>query len=279
MSLLRDVFKGVFPGQSRAPRPPETACPVCDGESHLLDHVEFNRNCLDIPEPASGIEVPYHWCPTCQFCFAPTIARWDRAEFEAKIYNAQYVRFDPDYRDARPRGTAAFLIDMVGDAAKTLRHLDYGSGSGVLADILRQRGWSSASYDPFVDSLSRLPDPADFDLISAIEVFEHVPAPRALMADLAMLLGDSGLVVFTTLLSDGNIVPGKPLEWRYAAPRNGHISLYSRRSLELLAAGHGLQFASFKSAPQLAHCMWRNASPWIAEILPYLSPEPAGNST
>jgi hypothetical protein len=40
-------------------------------------------------------------------------------------------------------------------------------------------------------------------------------------------------VLFSTLLSDGEIVRGRPLRWWYAAPRNGHISLFSAQSLRL----------------------------------------------
>jgi hypothetical protein len=38
--------------------------------------------------------------------------------------------------------------------------------------------------------------------------------------------------MFSTLLSDGNIKLGQKLTWWYASPRNGHISLFSRRQPE-----------------------------------------------
>ena len=103
-----------------------------------------------------------------------------------------------------------------------------------------------------------------FDLITAYEVFEHVPDVDALMATIASLLQPGGMVLFTTLLSDGQISADQRLTWWYAAPRNGHISLFSRRSLGLLTAKHGFQFGSFSDG---FHALWRTPPVWAAHLI------------
>jgi SAM-dependent methyltransferase len=136
------------------------------------------------------------------------------------------------------------LAKTFAGAEEGIRHLDFGGGSGLLSAILLDAGWQSASYDPFVDDDLRLDDFGKFDLITSFEVFEHVPNPRKLASDLASMLDDNGLLLFSTLLTDGNIVPGAPLRWWYASPRNGHISLCSRQSLVDLGARKASNTAS-----------------------------------
>lgn len=247
--------------------PTVEACPVCGGSCNLFDVVDFNRSAdqvRDRPAALSGRPVYYSLCSQCGFCFAPELHRWPRSEFAHKIYNSDYVHVDPDYVETRPRTNAANLRAAFGAAAGVIRHLDYGGGDGLLAAILREAGWNSFSYDPFVDDDS---DPAElgrFDLITAYEVFEHVPDVRQLMAHLRLLLAPDGLVLFSTLVSDGSIHPDRRLTWWYAAPRNGHISLYSRNSLAVLAHAHAFKFGSF--SPGL-HAFFTEVPPWASHLM------------
>ena len=107
---------------------------------------------------------------------------WKLEDFAAKVYNADYVQVDPDYLEARPRGNAEILDRTFPAVDADIRHLDYGGGNGLLAEILLDRGWQSASYDVFVDRDIDIRDFGSFDLITAFEVFEHVPDPARLVA-------------------------------------------------------------------------------------------------
>jgi SAM-dependent methyltransferase len=215
-------------------------CPVCTGECALFDVVDFNKSCEESNGkwlPLAGVPVYYARCAACGFCFAPEFSTLSPEEFKAWIYNDEYILVDPEYVETRPRKNAANLLALFPDLPASVKHLDYGGGNGLLVNVLRESNWNSVSYDPLLDrdiSIERL---GKYDLITAIEVFEHVPDVQKLMSDLRLLLSPDGFVLFTTLLSDGNIHANQRLTWWYASPRNGHISLFSKRSLEILAKG------------------------------------------
>lgn len=241
-------------------------CPICAGTCPPVDVVDFNKSCEELRGkflPLSGIPIYYLLCEHCGFCFAPEFASWRLEDFENNIYNSEYVQVDPDYLDSRPRANASGLASLFGERGTEIRHLDYGGGGGLLSEILRQSGWRSTSYDPFVDRGLLPGDLGKFDLITAYEVFEHVPEVERLMADLTSLLAEGGIVLFSTLLSDGNIASRQRLSWWYASPRNGHISLFSRQSLAILAAKKGFNFGSFTPG---FHAFWRTVPAWAEHI-------------
>lgn len=233
----------------------------------MFDVVDFNKLCGDARGEffgLSGIPVYYALCGNCGFCFAPEFADWTLEDFEKKIYNGDYGTIDPDYLELRPRANADHLISTFGDRARSFTHLDYGGGNGLLVKLLRESNWQSVSYDPFVDRNVALERLGKFDLITAYEVFEHVPDVRVLMSNLRSLLAPNGLVLFSTTLSDGNIHPGQRLSWWYMSPRNGHISLFSGKSLAILAQGSGFNFFSFSAD---VHAFFTNIPPWADHVI------------
>jgi hypothetical protein len=84
------------------------------------------------------------------------------------------------------------------------------------------------------------------------------------MSDLRSLLAPSGLILFSTLLSDGNIHSGQPLDWWYASPRNGHIALFSRQSLAILGQRQGWHLGSFSPG---FHFFFTQLPPWAVHII------------
>lgn len=241
-------------------------CRVCGGMARLFDVVDFNKSCEEVKGkflPLSGAAVYYARCDACGFCYAPEFQKWSRDEFRRHVYNERYIDIDPDYVDARPRAHATILHNTFRQQVSAVRHLDYGGGLGLLSRLLRESGWSSASYDPFVDVTVSTESLGQFNCITAFEVFEHVVDPKALMRDLKALLAPGGIVIFSTGLSDGNILPGQRLTWWYASPRNGHVSLFSRASLDILARSFGFNLRSFSDS---MHSLSTSVPEWAAHL-------------
>ncbi len=249
------------------PEQSEYACPICGRPCSLFDVVDFNKSCAEEKGTflkLSGIPVYYVLCQGCGFCFAPEISAWSLEEFEKKIYNEEYKIVDPNYLMRRPHANHETLLSLFGKESAKIKHLDYGGGEGFLSRLLCDSGWESTSYDPFIDKNMKIQDLGTFDLITAFEVFEHVPDVNALMSDLRSLLAQKGIMFFSTALSDGNIVKNRRLDWWYASPRNGHVSLFSKLSLALLAKKNGLNFGS---ASNFFHFIWTTLPDWAPSFM------------
>ncbi|MEI6762287.1 MAG: class I SAM-dependent methyltransferase [Betaproteobacteria bacterium] len=244
----------------------DTTCPVCNSVAQLLDVVDFNKSCEEARGkflPLTGRSIYYASCASCGFVFAPEMHQWSAQEFAQHVYNDAYIDVDPDYAEARPAANAAALADMFKGKSNGIRHLDFGAGQGLLSAKLAAKGWNSSAYDPFVNTTTALSSLGKFHLITAYEVFEHSPDVQKLMKDIKSLLADDGIVLFSTLLSDQQITPNARLNWWYAAPRNGHISLFNGQSLHLLALQHGLQLGSFSAG---FHVLFTKPPSWALHL-------------
>jgi SAM-dependent methyltransferase len=150
----------------------------------------------------------------------------------------------------RPAGNAAVIAATFPEARALIAILDYGGGSGLLATRLREQAFTAATYDPFSE-FCELPVER-FDLITCFEVMEHVPFPEKTVAQMVSLMKKPGAILFSTLVQPANI-DQVGLNWWYASPRNGHISLYSRAALALLFEPHGMRVASFSEVIHMAY--------------------------
>jgi SAM-dependent methyltransferase len=273
-SMLGRLFSRGRKESDEAARRPSTAppayvrCQVCGSMAPLLDTVDFNKTCEVANArrlPPSGMPIRYHLCLNCGFCFAPEIQAWSREQFAASIYNDDYASVDPEYVRDRPVANASLVDDLFGGSRGRLRHLDYGGGSGLLSATLQAKGWDSATYDPYVDLATNMADLGTYDLLTAFEVFEHVPDVQVLLDNLDRLCRPDGLILFTTLLSDRQLALGRKMTWWYAAPRNGHISLFSTASLTRWMSGKQLMVASLSAG---THVACRKVPPWAAHLFP-----------
>lgn len=244
-----------------------STCPVCARGATLYDVVDFNKSCSEAwgaHRPLTGRPVYYHRCGSCGFVYAEEFQAWSSGEFAEHIYNEAYIEVDPDFVSKRPVGNAQFIATLFGDQKSHIRHLDYGGGNGLLSQTLAGEGWQSTSYDPYAGNAVPLESLGKFNLITAFEVFEHVADVQGLMDRLGALMDEQCVLIFSTLLSDEHLKPNGRLDWWYASPRNGHISLFSKQSLVDLATGRGLDFGSFN--PGL-HCFFNSLPNWSRKLL------------
>ena len=124
------------------------------------------------------------------------------------------------------------------------RFIDYGGGYGMLVRMMRDRGLAFYRQDIYCDNLYAnsfdiidVP-PFKAELLTAFEVFEHLPDP---IAEMEKMLTLSDNILFSTTVQPAAEI--NPELWWYVAPETGqHVSLYSRASLYELAKRFGLNY-------------------------------------
>ena len=188
------------------------------------------------PMPDGPDDCTYYECTRCGFCFTDLL---DRADHVA-VYGEEYwATQDPDWY-GRVTETLRLVImaaSMVRREPWNLEILDFGCGMGTFVQTGREKlgmkVWGSDIIEPkfgkeyFLRTL-----PANrFDAAVACEVLEHLPFPVKNIQSAVRSLRPGGVFAFQTAYYDPETC-GR--DWWYVGPANGHISLYSPRSLEVL---------------------------------------------
>lgn len=243
--------------------PSPVPCKICEGPSPLFGVVDFHKSCIEAKGKRldiSGYPVYYRRCTKCSLIFTTAFDLWSHADFHTYIYNTDYLIVDPDFEAVRPTGNAKVLAETFLPFRASISVLDYGGGTGLLAEQLRTQGFTAATYDPF-SQFTAIPSER-FDLISCFEVLEHAPFPVETVAAMVSLLKKAGVILFSTLVQPENI-EAVGLSWWYAGPRNGHLSLYTVNSLEYLFRRHGMHVSSFS---EVLHIAYSEIPPFAAHL-------------
>ena len=221
-------------------------CKICGGVSALYGVVDFSKSCEEakgIRLPLSGVPVYYRRCTNCDFVFTDAFDGWSDQQFKAHIYNDGYAAVDPDYRTVRPGANATMVKQLWGPYKAQTGVLDYGGGNDAFCALLRADGFPAAvTYDPMVPAYAQRPE-GKFQLVTCFETLEHVPDPIGGIARLLDCVAEPGLVHISTYAQPADF--GQiGVNWWYVAPRNGHVSIFSRKALAIAFGRHGYKTVS-----------------------------------
>jgi len=127
------------------------------------------------------------------------------------------------------------------------RFVDYGGGTGLFVRAMRDNGFDFWRYDPYSANIfargfdvSDMPSGKDsgFEMVTALEVFEHLPDP---MGELDKILRLSDSVLFSTYVQPHPAVT--PRNWSYFALEGGqHIAFYTLDALRTMAVKANMNF-------------------------------------
>ena len=229
------------------------ACPICGSRGEPIGSKVSTF---------SGFEFHFEHCNTCGYTFIMD----PRVDFEA-IYDGEYyagrgadtnVEYlsemsRPDtLREYEWRGIHRVVGSLIG--IKGARWLDYGCGLGGLVTYLRSHGvteaygfddgwaaeWMSEHDIPSIKRQDLRDLQGTFDVVTAIEVVEHVPDPVGLMNEISELLRPGGLFFLTT----GNAEPHQHrfLRWPYVNP-DVHVGYFQPGTLTRVFDHVGLRAA------------------------------------
>ena len=191
-------------------------CPLC-----------LSGALVKMPVPQAAL---YRRCTDCGYVqMDPSCRLTEAAE------RARYERHENSLSDD---GYVAWLnrfLDFALTGREGLRILDFGSGpEPVMASLMAARGHEVLMEDKF---FTRTRAGGRFDLITAVEVFEHLADPLQDLISLRERLNPGGGICIST-----ELLPGEPEEfagWHYRSDPT-HIGFFSERALGRMAANAGM---------------------------------------
>lgn len=236
------------------------SCPICGADSAPVGSKRSSW---------SGRDFALRRCASCRFAFVEN----PRQDYET-LYDDDYYRgrgADPlvDYVDEVEHHETTIrryewngicrVVSSLVPTSPTTKWLDYGCGVGGLVEFVRERGVADAVGFEQGWSLDRIRERGvpyltkddlesyrgSFDVVTAIEVIEHVADPLAELHRIRALLRPGGLLFLTT----GNAVPyrNRLPAWRYVMP-DVHVSFFEPATLAIALeeAGFDTEFPGYQ---------------------------------
>jgi 2-polyprenyl-3-methyl-5-hydroxy-6-metoxy-1,4-benzoquinol methylase len=249
-----------------APAAAATRCPVCGSTEHEI--------VFDLGQPRHPLGVPgaIARCLRCPMWFKVLA---DPSSV-ARAYSDAYAENDgtDDYM-AGPAARAFFrrVLGQLGEVDTTARPalLDIGAGQGALLEEAAALGYDTLGVDrcePLArrararglrvecKSAEELDGDARYDVVTMMDVIEHVPEPRRLLATARRLLKPMGrLVVYTPNHRGAVVVLAKALRavGSSVAVREifggNHVCFFDDRSLPLALGAEGLTVDALQLFP------------------------------
>lgn len=174
----------------------------------------------------------------------------DEGDFSKRLQS--YIQRDRNYQLSKSIGDTLpinheqlTILDFGCNIGLLLRYLQEEKGCKVAGVEINQKAAAFArtqlhTEDIFPD-IEHIPESMRFDIITLIDVIEHVPDPVGLLQALRRLLKPSGQIFFRLPVTDGVLFSKKaPESWKWVyAPY--HLSMFSINAISRAGTACGYQ--------------------------------------
>jgi methyltransferase family protein len=185
-------------------------------------------------------QVSFHHCEQCGFLCTEK-PYWLAEAYQSAIASSDTGAIARNLRIAQK--LSGILYFAFGDRGGG-KWLDYGGGHGVLARLMRDRGFDFYWHDPHAENLFTRGfehrEDQVYDGVTAIEVLEHMADPMAFFAAALGKARTRTLIVTTETYAGPP--PAPQAWWYYGLDTGQHIAFFQRRTLKLLAEHFGLRY-------------------------------------
>lgn len=233
-----------------------SSCWVCGSVgATLVKHNNSRQLSADdfrITDAKYGVTEDIYQCRECGFLYCPEMP--DLLHYYEKMEDAEYE----STREQRAMQLRRLLAGASPSAAGK-RLLDVGAGSGILIEEAIELGYEAIGVEPSIYLANAakkrgLPVivgsfPSDaitgkFDVITLIDIIEHVDNPREILSCVRQLLGQNGTCLIVT--PDVSSLAARLLGWRWWHFRLAHVGYFNKRTLTLLLKQSGLQIDAIR---------------------------------
>ncbi len=232
------------------------SCPLCGGDALFfregtLTPEQLSSDKFKITDSDYGLFPDLYRCQSCSLVFSHPMPSRERL---ISLYS-QVV--DPEYEQEREGRGQNFLrilkfIERLRPSKGWL--LDVGCATGIFLELARDRGWEVKGVEPSSWAVSvarskkldvvqgdfeQVELTSSFDVITMIDLIEHVANPLALVEKARKVLKPGGLLVIVTPDIDSFAARVMGRWWWHLRP--AHLCFFSRRSLTYLAGRTGFK--------------------------------------
>lgn len=236
----------------------------------------------------------------CNICSGQSIEAFSKivlGQFKVKYYRCDSCFFiqteDPYWLNEAYSSGAISALDvgimsrnllLLNKTSKILRKifsdftffsaLDYGGGEGIFVRLMRDNGFNFYRQDLHADNLyaryfdiKDLPANHKFNLLTAFEVFEHLPDP---IEEITKMFNYSDIILMSTELQP-SIDISELKDWWYFVPETGqHISFYTENAFQEIAKKFKGYYYTDSINLHIISKNELNVNPFIEEIIPQL---------
>jgi len=202
--------------------------------------------CAETAAHSVGIknELEIVCCRSCATFYTP-YSPWYTSELYYQNFYAPGWFSEPEFVHQR----AVEITARFSEYRETNRFLDIGCGAGTLLEAARDDGWLARGVDVSETSVARMRDrgfevfhgevqearypEAHFDVITAVELLEHLSDPKVVVEEAARLLRKGGAFWTTTPHGRGISARLLGIKWSINSPPE-HLQLFSTSGLKTL---------------------------------------------